>query len=162
MVSRGLICLVGLTTALALLLMPQTAQAGADICGHPARGRLTVQRGGQVLAAFTVAEAISIAQRQRGLMNCPVLEPGTGMLFIYADARPRVFWMKNTPLDLAIIFVAADDRITAIERGIPQNLNRISSSGPVKYVLEINYDEARSLQVGDYIHRNTPAPTIQP
>ncbi len=160
--SRGLIGMLGLAAALTLLLMPPTAQSGTDICGQPARSRVTAQRGGQVLAAFTVAEVVSIAQRRQGLMNCPALAPGTGMLFIYADARPRVFWMKNTPLELAIIFVAADGRITAIERGIPHSLTRISSPGPAQYVLEINYHEARSLQVGDHIHRTAAAPIIQP
>ncbi len=162
MVLQDLIGRVVLAATLAVLLMPPAAQAGTDVCGHPARGQVTVQRGGQVLAAFTVAEAVSIARRQRGLMNCPALAPGTGMLFIYADARPRVFWMKDTPLELAIIFVAADGRITAIERGLPRSLTRISSPVPAQYVLEINYDEARSLQVGDFVHRGPPAPALQP
>ncbi len=162
MVSRGLIRRLGVAAALAVLLMPQAARSGTDVCGHPARGQVTIERGGQVLAVFTVAEAVSIARRQRGLMNCPALEPGSGLLFIYADARPRVFWMKDTPLELAIIFVAADGRIAAIERGIPRSLTRISSPGPVQYVLEINYDEAGSLQVGDRILRVAPAPALQP
>ena len=90
-------------------------------------------------------------------MHCPILEPGTGMLFVYDDVHPRVFWMKDTPLELAIIFVAADGRITAIERGRPGSLVRIPSPGPVQFVLEINHREARGLQVGDRMLWIAPA-----
>ena len=82
-------------------------------------------------------------------MHCPQLPAGHGMLFIYDTTRPRVFWMKDTPLALAIIYIAEDGRITAIEKGSPQSLNRIPSPGPVRYVLEINQTEARGLRQGD-------------
>ncbi len=145
---------LGLAAALVILLLPAAAGAETLICGHPARSRVTVHRDSRVIAAFTVAEAVSVAERSRGLMHCPALEAGTGMLFVYADARPRVFWMKDTPLELGIVFIAADGRIAAIKRGLPQRLTRIRSQGPARFVLEINYDEARDLQIGDLVDRS--------
>ncbi|MBL0712903.1 MAG: DUF192 domain-containing protein [Desulfosarcina sp.] len=116
------------------------------------------------MADFTVCIAESASQRRRGLMHCPQLKTGTGMLFIYAQARPRVFWMKETPLELAIIFISADARIAAIEKGTPASLSRIPSPGPIRQVLEINFEEARGLQVDDsvqLIESNMPPLSFQ-
>ena len=146
----------GFAVVLVLFVLSQAVWPGTDICGHPARGRVAVYRGEQVLAVFSVAEAATAAQRRRGLMDCPALRPGTGMLFVYEDTRSRVFWMKNTPLALGIIFAAADGRITAIERGVPYSLNRIMSPGGVQYVLEINFQEAQGFQIGDRLHYTAP------
>ncbi len=145
-----------LAAVLLLLLIPATAGSAPPICGYPASGRVAISRAQQTLAEFTVTNAKTSEQRRRGLMNCPRLEPGTGMLFIYDDDRPRTFWMKDTPLDLAIIFIGADGRIMSIGRGIPDSRERIRSSGPVRYVLEINYQEARTLQAGDLMRRIAP------
>ena len=80
------------------------------------------------------------------------------LLFIYNAARPRVFWMKDTYLELAIIFIADDGRIAAIEKGVPRSLTRIPSPGPVRLVLEINHTEAQGLRHGDRL-RWTRDPT---
>ena len=144
---------VGLAVALFFLLLPETGRSEDNICGHPARGRVVISRDSRTIAEFTVAEAVSPTERSRGLMHCPALRPGTGMLFIYEDIRPRAFWMKDTPLKLGIIFIAADGRITAIEKGMPQSLTRIPSPGPARFVLEVNHHEARQFQVGDRVRR---------
>ena len=147
-----------LAAALVILLLPAAGRPEASICGQPAHSRVTVHRGSRVIAAFIVAEAASVAERRRGLMDCPALAPGTGMLFVYADSIPRVFWMKDTRIELGIVFIGADGRISAIERGLPQSLKRIPSPGPTRLVLEVNYDEARNLEVGDRIARSKEAP----
>jgi uncharacterized membrane protein (UPF0127 family) len=82
-------------------------------------------------------------------MGCRRLDPGSGLLFVYDEVRPRAFWMKNTPLELAIVFVAADGRIVGIRRGVPHRPDRILSPEPVALVLEINYAASRELQIGD-------------
>lgn len=148
----------GAAAILAILLLPALAWSDIGICGYPPSGRVTFIRAGQTVAAFTVTAAASVAQRRRGLMHCPALEPGTGMLFIYEAARPRVFWMKDTPLALGIVFIAADGAVLAVERGAPGSLERIRSPGPVRFVLEINASEAQSLRVGDRMQRIAPDP----
>jgi uncharacterized membrane protein (UPF0127 family) len=124
---------------------------GAEICGYHAMGAIEVTREGKVIEDFTVTLAASAESQQRGLMNCPFLHPGTGMLFTYPDARRRVFWMKNTLIELAIIFISAEGSIVSIEHGEPGSLYRIHSSKNIQSVLEINYPESRRLAVGDIV-----------
>jgi len=131
--------------------------AAADICGYPQKGTLVVDREGQAVAAFRVGLAEKPHQHRRGLMDCPDLAPGSGLLFIYPDARRHVFWMKNTPLELAIVFISAGGRIAAIERGQPFSTDRIRSPDGIQYVLEINAAEGAAIQIGDRISlRLTP------
>jgi len=123
--------------------------AHAEICGYPEKGTLVVYRGDHVAADFQVALAESPEQYRKGLMGCGRIAPGTGLLFIYPDAKRRVFWMKNTPLALAIIFASPGGQILAIEAGHPNSTRRIRSPDAIQYVLEINYAEADRLRIGD-------------
>ena len=132
--------------------------AGGDICGRPETARVAIVHGERVVAAFGVALADTPPLRRQGLMHCPSLAPGTGMLFTYPDRGRRVFWMKDTAIALAIVFIAADDRIAAIEYGRPMQLARIYSPDDITAVLEINAAESRSLAVGDRIRQLPPAP----
>jgi uncharacterized membrane protein (UPF0127 family) len=125
------------------------APAHAEICGYPEKGTLVVYRGEHVAADFQVALAESPEQYRKGLMGCGSIAPGTGLLFIYPDAKRRVFWMKNTPLALAIVFASPGGRIMAIEAGQPNSTRRIRSPDAIQYVLEINYAEADQLRIGD-------------
>ena len=59
--------------------------------------------------------------------------------------------MKDTLIELAIIFITADGRIAAIERGEPGSIDYIQSPNDIQSVLEVNYGESRDLKVGDNI-----------
>lgn len=137
---------------LAVTAVLSAIPAAADICGYARKGIVAVSRGGQPVAAFRVGLAENRTQYRQGLMGCPALEQGSGLLFIYPSPARRVFWMKNTPLELAIIFAGADGRIEAIERGAPESTRRINSPDAVQYVLEVNYREAGALRIGDRIN----------
>jgi len=141
----------GLLSLLILAITLAAPSAHADICGYPEKGTLVVSREGQTVTTFQVALAETRDQYRRGLMGCDHMRHGTGLLFIYPDAGQRVFWMKNTPLELAIIFTSAKGQILAIERGQPHSTRRIRSPAKVPYVLEINFVEAVRLRVGDRI-----------
>jgi len=137
--------------AFALFCMFAAAANGAAICGFPEMGSVEIVRGRKVKKKFSIALAATPEVRRRGLMHCRELDPETGMLFVYPDSRPRAFWMKNTPVELAIIFISADRRIVAIAHGVPYSQARIVSSEAVQYVLEINYGERNGLAVGDRV-----------
>jgi uncharacterized membrane protein (UPF0127 family) len=124
---------------------------GAKICDYPEMATVKISRKGHIIKAVSVTLATTSKKRQRGLMYCPALPYGTGMLFIYPDAKPRTFWMKNTLIELAIIFILADGRIAAIERGEPGSLDHIQSPADIQSVLELNYGESRDLMIGDNI-----------
>ena len=134
---------------IAMLLFVNSA--AADICGYPERGTLVVTRDGQEAATFRVGLAETRDQHRKGLMGCRGLAAGSGLLFIYSDARQRIFWMKDTPLPLAIVFISASGRIAAIEAGEPFSTRHIRSPDDIQYVLEISPGEADNLQVGDRI-----------
>ena len=139
------------TGCLALLLVLGSARAvaAADICGYPEKGVMVVNREGREVGAFRVGLAESRRQHRRGLMGCPRLTPGSGLLFIFGEADQRVFWMKDTPLELAIIFAAPDGRVKAIARGEPYSTRAIHSPDGIQYVLEIDSAEADRIRIGD-------------
>ncbi len=132
-----------------LLGIPAGVGAEPEICGYREMGVIEITRGGKVIEEFSVTLAASAESQQRGLMNCPSLYPGTGMLFTYPNTGRRVFWMKDTLIDLAIIFISAEGLIAAIEHGEPRSLDRIGSPENIQSVLEINYRESHYLAVGD-------------
>jgi uncharacterized protein len=127
------------------------SKATADVCGYPEQGTLVVTRKTLGVVTFRIGLAETRDQHRKGLMGCRGLASGTGLLFIYPDARPRTFWMKDTPLPLAIVFISASGRIAAIEAGQPFSTRHIRSPENIQYVLEISPAEADTLQVGDRI-----------
>lgn len=73
-----------------------------------------------------------------GLMNRSSVPDGTGMLFDFGYDHPIAMWMKNTPIPLDMLFVAADGKILKIaQRTVPMSLETIPSPGPVRAVLEV-------------------------
>lgn len=134
------------------------------ICGQRQAAVVEITREQKAMETFSVALADTPHRRQTGLMHCPGLAPGTGMLFVYPKVGKRVFWMKNTLIELAIIFISADGKVVSIAHGEPGSLARIHSPAKTGHVLEINYAESLHLAVGDRVrwHRlpasdDTPA-----
>ncbi|MFT4265941.1 MAG: DUF192 domain-containing protein [Xenophilus sp.] len=77
-------------------------------------------------------------QRQTGLMFRREMPASEGMIFVFEDASPQCFWMKNTLIPLSAAFVADDGRIVNIEDMQPQTTDNHCSEAPVRYVLEMN------------------------
>jgi uncharacterized protein len=90
------------------------------------------------------------AQRQTGLMFRRDMPANDGMLFVFEQALPQCFWMKNTPLPLAIAFIADDGSIVNVDEMQPQTLDSHCSTKPVRYVLEMNkgWFAARGVKAG--------------
>ncbi len=86
-------------------------------------------------AAFLKAPAIAVraprgelalvevnqnATRERGLMCVVRVPPGRGMIFVFAPPQhEQEFWMKNTLVELDMIFVTADGIVTAVASDVP-------------------------------------------
>ena len=62
---------------------------------------------------------------------------GTGMLFIFEEDKVLHFWMKNTPSPLSIAYIDYKGVIKDILDMKPYDLRDISSSGYVRYALEV-------------------------
>ncbi|MDC8770897.1 DUF192 domain-containing protein [Roseateles albus] len=82
--------------------------------------------------------AQSPEQRAIGLMNRPSMGANEGMLFVFEEANPQCFWMKNTLLPLSIAFIADDGSVVNIAEMKPQSLDSHCSTKPVRYALEMN------------------------
>lgn len=82
--------------------------------------------------------AATPVQRQIGLMFRKEMPQQEGMLFVFEDASPQCFWMKNTLLPLTAAFVADDGRIVNLADMKPQTTDSHCSEEPVRYVLEMN------------------------
>ena len=76
-------------------------------------------------------------ERSLGLMHRKTMSAGEGMLFVYPEAKPRSFWMKNTYLPLSIAFISEEGMIINISQMTPQSLESVPSSGPAKFALEV-------------------------
>lgn len=76
-------------------------------------------------------------ERAVGLMRRDSLPDGGGMLFVYPDARARIFWMKNTPLPLSIAFLDAGGVVVALAEMQPFSTVPVPSGVPAMYALEM-------------------------
>ena len=91
-------------------------------------------------AAFNVDVVDTEETRAQGLMNVPQLPLSRGMLFVYQRAQPLSFWMRNTLIELDMLFL---DRFGVIRhihhRAQPMDETPISPGDiPLTGVLEIN------------------------
>ena len=77
-------------------------------------------------------------QRSTGLMFRREMPAAEGMLFVFEQASPQCFWMKNTLLPLTAAFVADDGTIVNLADMKPQTADSHCSAQPVRYVLEMN------------------------
>lgn len=102
--------------------------------------------------------AVTDAERERGLMYRDNLDENKGMLFIFDGEQPLMFWMKNTFIDLDMVFMGADKTIKCIGQNIPRSTaftqdNEVATFGCENsmYVLEIGAGIAKknNLAVGD-------------
>lgn len=92
------------------------------------------QRSPEIMAEVVATPS----EREQGLMYRRDLAELSGMLFIFPVEEVRQFWMKNTYLELDIIFVNEALRVVSIaERATPHTTVHRVSDQPAKYVLEV-------------------------
>ena len=73
--------------------------------------------------------AVSPQERSTGLMHRKTMPTNRGMLFVFEEATPQCFWMKNTLLPLSIAFIADDGRVVNIADMKPLDENSHCSTG---------------------------------
>jgi len=100
-----------------------------------------------------VKVARSEEEQARGLMFRQRLDWNEGMLFVYDREKILSFWMKNTPLPLAIAFLDRRGKIIDIQDLEPFSLRVHYSAFPAQYALEVNrgWFKKNGIQVGDGI-----------
>jgi uncharacterized membrane protein (UPF0127 family) len=67
-------------------------------------------------ATFRLELANTEQARTDGLMHRESIPEDGGMLFVFPDAQPRSFWMKNCLVDIDVMFLDGRGRVTAVHR----------------------------------------------
>ena len=120
-----------------------------------ARGELYfLGADGQKKAGLLIEIAEDDYSRSKGLMQRRDLAENQGMLFIFDREEPRVFWMKNTPLSLDMIFINARKEIIRIHKyTTPFSTQTYPSGQPAQFVVETvaGFTDRYEIKIGDCI-----------
>jgi uncharacterized membrane protein (UPF0127 family) len=137
-----------------------TAASSPDVSIEFKKGPLKLPSGAVIQVEF----AQTAAQRERGLMFRESLPPDYGMLFVFPERRFLTFWMKNTFVDLDMVFIDESRRISSIQARVPKSRRGSSDSevarrsGVGRYLLELPAGAAAGygLKVGQRLHFGAP------
>jgi uncharacterized membrane protein (UPF0127 family) len=109
---------------------------------------------------FQVWVADTEERAEQGLMFVRDLPETMGMVFPIEPPRVENMWMKNTYVELDMLFIGKDGRVSKIiERATPMSLQTLSSEVPVAAVLELRGGEVAKLglSTGDSVQWKKPA-----
>lgn len=101
--------------------------------------------------SFCLEVADTKASRETGLQGRGRLPKQGGMLFIFPEDESRVFWMKETLIELDIIFLDEAGVVQSFVTRVPPG--PIKLYAPAKYVIELagGEGEAMGLWPGDKV-----------
>jgi len=122
--------------------------------GQPHSPVVDLVSGNRTVLHMNVEVADSPGEQRLGLMNRTSMPQDAGMIFVFDDDEPRYFWMENTLIPLDMIFIASNLTIIDIhENATPLSQDLIASSGPCRYVLEVNGGlcAADDIDIGDRV-----------
>lgn len=130
---------------LALTLSVTAGMAVADEMCSPDQVHL---RGDWGQARFTIELADDAAERATGLMHREHMAASAGMLFVYPEAKPVSFWMKNTLIPLDMIFIDANGVVQKVHsNATPHDVTPIYGGEAILAVLEINGGLSRQMGI---------------
>jgi hypothetical protein len=100
---------------------------------------------------FIVELAETSEKQALGLMFREQMANDHGMLFLFPGEAMRSFWMKNTRIPLDIFYFDEDLKLVSVAENTKpcrtQRCPSYPSTGPAKYVLELNAGKAADLGV---------------
>lgn len=148
-----------LAACLAAATLPCSAQSEPlqDLTTFPRASLAVVHRDAAHAShtyRFEVWVADTPARAEQGLMFVSDLPESAGMVFPLVPPRVERMWMKNTYIELDMLFVDAAGRISKIiRRATPLSLDTLSSDAPVSAVVELRGGEAGklALSIGDLV-----------
>lgn len=88
------------------------------------------------------------AKQEKGLMFVTDLPENRGMLFVFDNEQDLLFWMKNTLIDLDMVFIGADKKVTSVAQQVPHSYTYTpdyevaTAAGTGQYVLELRAQTA--------------------
>lgn len=123
--------------------MPATNSiVAANVPGWPPRGpqpKLPTTK--LFLGAEEVTAELAVTQIQimTGMMFRTNMLENDGMLFVFPDAEPRAFYMRNTTVPLTVAYIDPDGVILELHDLKPRDEASVfSKSDQIQFVLEMN------------------------
>ena len=100
---------------------------------------------------FKLELATDKKARTRGLMDRKKIDDRGGMLFVFAAPRRQSFWMKNCLVDIDLLYLDRDGRVTTLHKmkaeppkhqnestpAYERRLRRYPSRGRAQFVIEL-------------------------
>ncbi len=144
------------------LLLAGTAAAALEVPRGAREARLTLPDGAVVEAEL----ALTPEEQAKGLMFRESLPAGRGMLFVFRDGGLKSFWMKNTLIDLDMVYLDAElkvlkvfHRVPRSRRGAPEEeVARVAAPASAVLELPAGYARAHRLRPGVRLKVSFPAP----
>ena len=125
-----------------------SSTTGTEIPFTPTGLLELINPDGAVITSIAIEIAQGDSARARGLMDRTSLPNRGGMLFFDEEERQQTFWMKNTLIPLDIIFIDADSQVVSVSKNTrPLSEDRVSSTGPAQFVLEVKAGFADSYKI---------------
>jgi uncharacterized membrane protein (UPF0127 family) len=160
--TRLLACVIAACTT-AAPLAAQEIKRPLDLATFPRTALEITHHGGDRAVhkySFQVWVADTPERAEQGLMFVSDLPESLGMVFPVEPPRIETMWMKNTYIELDMLFIDDHGRVTKIiPRAAPLSLQTLSSDTPVAAVLELRGGEAGRLELrtGDTVTWKKPA-----
>jgi uncharacterized membrane protein (UPF0127 family) len=137
-----------------LLVVASACSADPAAPSDPTGPAEVVFRTGAGERSLAVRVADSDAERSKGLMGVRHLPADEGMAFVFEEPSTSTFWMKDTPIPLAIAFVGEDGHILTITEMTPCRTDpcpTYEADGPYTLAVEANagWFGANGVAVGD-------------
>ncbi|HSE83286.1 MAG TPA: DUF192 domain-containing protein [Thermodesulfobacteriota bacterium] len=98
--------------------------------------------------------------KQKGLQGRESLCAACGMIFMFEEEGFHGFWMRDTLINLAIIWINSDGKVVHIVKNAEPcrsaQCEVFFPNSPAKYVLEVNPEAATGLEHGMRVRSRPP------
>ena len=137
--------------ALLFLLFSFFSVAGAAKTAALPEGaeKISLQRGMQEIAVFTVETVSYQRGLQKGLAGRPRIPDDFGMLFVLDSTRDQFFWMNGVEFPLDILFFDKDKKLIEVLADLLpcEECPKYRAPAHTAYALEINAGMADALGI---------------
>ncbi len=136
MQQKVLVMLIALVLAACEPAVPSKAAAGTPQ-SLSTQSLMLVGGPSATTLSLTVEIADDAAEQEQGLMFRPRLPDNYGMLFVWPAAQRNVFWMKNTPEPLDLLFFDNGRLVATIAYAKPFDETPLDPGVASDWVLEM-------------------------
>jgi uncharacterized protein len=116
-------------------------------CDHPPAGGLPTAQMQIGNETFILEIATTEPEFELGLMHRDHLDSDHGMLMVFPDESPRVFWNHDVSFPLDVIFLDSGQKVVSIIHLQTYSDLDVPSGAPARYAIELPAGTADQLHV---------------